>query len=131
MCQDSENAVAAPVILVVEADSAVRESLKFSLEVEGFKVRAYETPDQLLEENNLPGSGVLIVHYHLPSMNGLDLIGKMRQRSSLPALLVTGSISEPIRKRASNAGVAVVLKPFQGAELIDCIRKLLDSTQNR
>lgn len=131
MCQDSENAVADPVILVVEADSAVRESLKFSLEVEGFKVRAYETPDQLLEENNLPGAGVLIVHYHLPSMNGLDLIRKMRQRSSLPALLVTGSISEPIRKRASDAGVAVVLKPFQGAELIDCIRKLLDSTQNR
>lgn len=120
---------AGPVIMVVEADSAVRESLKFSLEVEGFKVRAYETAEQLLGENDLPETGVLIVHYHLPSMNGLNLILEMRRRSSIPALLVTGRASKAIRKGASDAGVSVVVKPFLGAELIDRIRKLLVSAQ--
>ncbi|WP_395711285.1 response regulator [Reyranella sp.] len=113
--------------MVVEADAAVRESLKFALEIEGFKVRTYETPNQLLAENDLPRAGVLIAHYHLPSMNGLDLILEMRRRSSIPALLVTGGASGAIRKRASDAGVSLVVKPFLGAVLIDRIRKLLDS----
>lgn len=115
--------------MVVEADSAVRESLKFSLEAEGFRVRTYATPDQLLGENDLPGSGVLIVHYHLPSMNGLDLVLEMQRRNSFPALLVTGRASGAIRKRASDAGVSVVVKPFLGPELMDRIRQLLSSAQ--
>ncbi|MFO1158605.1 MAG: response regulator [Reyranellaceae bacterium] len=111
--------------MVVEADLAVRESLKFSLEAEGFKVRVYETPEQLLREGHLPEAGVLIVHYHLSSMNGLDLILEMRRRTSIPALLVTGRISGAIRKRASDVGVSVVVKPFLGADLTDRIRQLL------
>jgi DNA-binding response OmpR family regulator len=62
-------------------------------------------------------------------MNGLDLILEMRRRSSLPALLVTGRVSEAIRKRASNAGVSVVVKPFLGTELTDRIRELLNWAQ--
>lgn len=92
-------------------------------------MRVYEIPDQLLGKNELPELEVLIVHYHLPSMNGLDLILKMRRWSSLPALLVTGRVSGAIRKRASDAGVSVVVKPYLGTELTDRIRELLNSAQ--
>src|SRR5271166_2164824 len=115
------------VLLVLEADSAVRDSLKFSLEVEGFEVRAYASADELLNDNNLPEFGCLIAHYHLPTTNGLDVITKLRERrNSMPALLMTGRPNAIIRERASAAGIAVFEKPVRGTELIDYIHKLLD-----
>jgi two-component system, LuxR family, response regulator FixJ len=115
------------ILLVLEADSAVRDSLKFSLEVEGFEVRAYASPDELLNDNDLPEFGCLIAHYHLPTMNGLDVITKLRERrNSMPALLMTGRPNAIIRERASAAGIAVFEKPVRGTELIDYIHKILD-----
>jgi FixJ family two-component response regulator len=115
------------VLLVLESDAAVRDSLKFSLTVEGFEVCAYASADELINDDNLPASGCLIVHYHMPTMNGLDVIAKVRERrDAMPALLMTGRPNAGIRERASAAGVAIVEKPFRGSELIDCIRKLLD-----
>ena len=89
---------------------AVRDSLKFSLGVEGFEVRAYASPDELLNDNSLPASGCLIAHYHLPTMNGLEVIAKIRaRRNSMPALLMTGRPNANIRKRALAAGIRFVL----------------------
>ena len=120
-------AEAKPILLILEGDFAVRDSLKFSLEVEGFDVRAYASPDELLNDNCLPASSCLIAHYHLPTMNGLNVIAKLRERrNSMPALLMTGRPNATIRKRASAAGIAVVEKPIRGTELIDYIHKLLD-----
>jgi DNA-binding NarL/FixJ family response regulator len=42
------------VILLVDDDAAVRNALKFSLEMEGFSVRLYATPEALLAEEHLP-----------------------------------------------------------------------------
>ena len=115
------------ILLVLEGDSAVRDSLKFSLEVEGFEVRAYASPDELLNDNSLPASSCLIIHYHLPTMSGLDVIAKLRERrNSMPALLMTGRPNANIRKRASAAGIALFEKPIRGTELIDFIHKLLN-----
>jgi hypothetical protein len=42
------------VMLVVDDDSAVRNSLKFILEVEGFQVRVYSSVEELLNEASVP-----------------------------------------------------------------------------
>jgi FixJ family two-component response regulator len=115
------------VLLVLEGDTAVRDSLKFSLEIEGFEVCAYASPEQLLNDDSLPVPSCLIVHYHLPATNGLDVVAKLRQRqSSLPAILITGRPKAHIRKHASAAGVAIIETPFRGMELIESIRTILD-----
>jgi FixJ family two-component response regulator len=51
------------VILVIDDDHAVRNSLKFTLEVEGFKVRAYSDPRELLNEGSLPPFSCLVIDY--------------------------------------------------------------------
>jgi len=52
-------------ILIVDDDAAVRNSLKFSLEAEGYRVRAYATPNELLNEPSLPDQSCLIVNYNM------------------------------------------------------------------
>ena len=59
---------AKPVILVVDDDSAVRDSLKFTLEVEGFEVRAYSSAHELLNDDSLPTVSCLVTDYHMPAI---------------------------------------------------------------
>ena len=42
------------VVIVVDDDPAVRNSLKFSLEIEGFVVRLYASGAELLDDHNRP-----------------------------------------------------------------------------
>lgn len=114
------------LLLVLDDDAAVRDSLKFLLEVEGFKVRTFASPDELLNDNELPDSGCLIVDYQMPVMNGLDVVAKLRHRQNpMPAILITAHPDAKILERASAAGVTLVKKPFQQAVLLDCIHRLL------
>ena len=69
------------VVLVVDDDSAVRNSLRFTLEVEGFEVRAYSSAHELLDEDRLPTLSCLVTDYHMPAMNGLELVAQLRYDS--------------------------------------------------
>jgi two-component system, LuxR family, response regulator FixJ len=118
-----ELAKAKPVILVIDDDPAVRNSLKFALEIEGFSVRLYPTGAELLDEKDLPESGCLVADYHLPGMNGLDLLARLRERNvRLPAILITTHPSARIRDRAALAGARLIEKPLLSDTLFQGIR---------
>jgi FixJ family two-component response regulator len=75
-------------LLILDDDSAVRASLKFYLEIEGFEVSAYSSAHELLNEDSLPASSCLVVDYHMPTMNGLEVVAQLRDRHILnPAIL--------------------------------------------
>jgi two-component system, LuxR family, response regulator FixJ len=115
-----------PVILVIDDDTAVRNSLKFALEIEGFSVRVYPTGAELLDEKDMPASGCLVADYHLPGMNGLDLLVRLRERDiRWPAILITTHPSAAVRDRAALAGVRVIEKPLLNDTLFQGIRAAL------
>src|SRR3974377_17667 len=90
-----------PTVLVIDDDPAVRSSLKFALEVEGFAVRTYPTGSDLLDEEAAQESGCVVPDYHLPGRKGLDLLARLRDRKvSLPAILITTAPSAAVRRRA-------------------------------
>jgi FixJ family two-component response regulator len=114
------------VILLVDDDAAVRNALKFSLEMEGFSVRLYPTPEALLEESDLPAVGCLVIDYRMPEIDGLELVERLRNRGvALPVLLISGRVTRSLRDRASGLGVRDVLeKPL--SDLAGSIRRVLD-----
>jgi two-component system response regulator FixJ len=116
-------------ILVLDDDAAVRDSLKFSLGTEGFDVHTYADFEDLLNDNLLRVANCLITDYHMPTMDGLEVVAKIRdRRGSMPVILVTGHPDANIRERATAAGVAVIEKPFRGTLLIDCIHAALEES---
>jgi FixJ family two-component response regulator len=127
MKEHGELSVAGPLVIVVDDDLAVRNSLEFSLEVEGFTVRAYSGGDDLLNDvARLRDGGCLVIDQNMAGMSGLDVIAQLRARAvGVPAILVTSHPSAALSQRAAKAGVAIVEKPFLGAALIDRIRDLL------
>ena len=110
-------------ILVVDDDEAVRDSLRNLMESEGFEVRVFSNGHDLLSEASLPAIGCLVVDYHMPAMNGLELVSALRGRGvSIPAILFTGNPTKYVRDRAAAIAVLVVEKPGLGSYLLDCVR---------
>jgi two-component system response regulator FixJ len=78
----------------------------------------------LLNEASLPTTGCLIVDYHMPAMNGLELVSALRGRGvSIPAILITGNPAKYVRDHAAEISVSVVEKPQLGSYLLDCVRE--------
>ena len=116
--------IAKQVVLIVDDDEAVRVSLRSLMRSEGFEVRVFSNGNDLLNESSLPAIGCLVVDYHMPAMNGLELVSALRVRGvSIPAILITGNPTEYVRDRAAAMAVLVIEKPLLGSYLLDCVRE--------
>jgi FixJ family two-component response regulator len=112
-----------PLVIVVDDDRAVRNSLKFRLEVEGFAVHTYSDCLELLNDADLASISCLVIDHNLPGMTGLEAIAKLRQRRIfVPAILITTHPNAVLTERASKANVPIVEKPFLANALLDRIQ---------
>jgi two-component system, LuxR family, response regulator FixJ len=120
------------LVIIVEDDRGVRDSLKFSLVVEGFAVRAYPDAEHLLAEERLPDFDCLIVDQNMPGMNGLDLISSLRARKvEAPAILITSHPNSALRDRAAAAGIPIIEKPLLTSALLDSVRQSVSQTRDK
>jgi two-component system response regulator FixJ len=114
------------VIAVIDDDSAVRNSLKFLLELEGLVVRIYTNGAELMGAGDLARCDCLVVDQNMPEPKGLDLIALLRAREfNAPAILITSHPSASLRDRAAKARVPIVEKPLLGNALLDKIRDMI------
>jgi two-component system, LuxR family, response regulator FixJ len=116
-----------PTIYVVDDDVGVLGSLRFLLETDGFDVRTFRSGTALLNAVAPTGIDCLVIDYKMPDMNGLDLVGQLRDHNvDAPVILITGYPDENISARAAAAGVGcVLLKPLLGDGLVKHIRSAI------
>jgi two-component system response regulator FixJ len=101
---------------------AVRNSLTFSLETEGFTVGSYATGGQTARCRRSWRLLCLVVDQKMAGLRGLDLIAKLRERHvAAPAILIASHPSLSLRQRAEKADVPIVKKPLLGNALLDRI----------
>ncbi len=117
-------------ILVVDDDEAVRESLKFALELEGLQVSLCRAGEELLVHPHLSVAKCLVIDFRMPEMDGIAVIQAVRSRGfALPAILITGHATAVLRQRADEVGAhALLQKPLAGTDLLDCIRQAIRLT---
>ena len=108
-------------VAVVDDDHAVRDLLRFLLEVLGYPVEIFASAAEFLRAN-VRHFACLILDHHMPNMTGLELAGRLRADGAvIPILLITGSPSPTISARAATLGVKVLDKPPSDEALIDFI----------
>jgi len=109
-------------VLVVDDDRAVRESLKFALELEGLEVVTHACGADLLRD--VPVGDCLILDYKMPDMDGLAVMDALaRRQQRIPTILITAPVTARIADDARRAGVYTVLeKPLTDDVLMDHIR---------
>ena len=115
----------ASVIAVVDDDPAVCNSLKFSLELEGFVVRIFHSPSELLAADQCRKCGCLIIDQRMPEMSGMELIAHLRERKvATPAILIVSHLNAALGARAASANVPIVEKPLLNNALVEKIREV-------
>jgi len=114
----AQSAPGRPVIVIVDDDFAVRNSLAFALTEEGFVVWTYCSAEMLLDDVLVGEASCLVIDQKLPALSGLDLVDELRRRDvSTPVILITTGPTAQIRRAAAKAGVAIVEKPLIGDAL--------------
>jgi len=114
------------LVIVVDDDDAVRNSLKFSLEIEGFAVRLYSRGAELLDASDVAECACLIIDQNMPGLTGLETVKKLRERHvTVPTILITGHPTAALRARARGEGADIVEKPLFGNALIEGIRGVI------
>ena len=118
------------MIYVVDDDYVVRTSLRFLLETEGFDVRTFRSGVALLGSSTRNRADCLVVDYKMAELDGLELVLRLRRLDvSTPIILITGYPDEKITAKAKLAGVRQVLvKPNLDSNLVDCVRKAIDTS---
>jgi len=111
-----------PTILVIDDDDAVRDSIGVLLRVEGFIVRSYPSSAAFLREAQLDQNCCLIVDMHMPGMDGLALLQRLRREGfETPAIVMTGNANETFRQALRAIGGVLLEKPFRLWEMLASI----------
>lgn len=115
------------LVLVVDDDQAVRESIKFSLEIEGLPVAVIETGEDLLAHPHLAAAKCLVLDFKMSAMDGITVLRGVRSLGfEQPAVMITANATANLRQQAAEAGMYAVLeKPLRGTILLDTIRKAM------
>ena len=117
------------MILIVEDDIAIQETLKELLCMKGYQVQqAYHMKEALLLDKS--HIDVMIIDIQLPDGNGITLCQQMRQQSQIPILFLTAKDDEQTIVEALNAGGDdYITKPFRANELLarlTCIMRRIE-----
>jgi len=118
---------------IVDDDEAVRDSLRWLLEANGYRVRAYESAETFLAEHDPTQLGVLIADVRMPGMSGLELQEQLVARDSiLPIVFITGHGDVPMAVSTMKKGAVDFLeKPFDEQELRDIVARMLVDAKTR
>ena len=82
------------LIYIAEDDTNIRNLVKAFLKKEGYHVEAFPTGDLLFDAFLKKPSDLVILDIMMPGSNGLIICSKIRERSSVPILMLTAKDSE-------------------------------------
>ena len=117
------------VIHVVDDDAAMRDSLAFLLDVNGFQPKTYESANAFLSAAATGAAGCVISDIRMPGLSGIELVRALKSRGeACPVILITGHGDVALAVEAMKAGaVDFIEKPFDDAALLSSIRAALDT----
>ncbi len=119
------------VVYVVDDDEAVRDSLRWLLEANGFNAVAYDSAESFLHHAAATAArdpaACLILDVRMPGMSGLELQEELLRRDiTLPLIFITGHGDVPMAVSSMKRGAVDFLeKPFNDAHLCAIVRSCL------
>jgi two-component system KDP operon response regulator KdpE len=113
-------------ILVVDDEREIRRCLELSLEEKGYTVLAAESGEKALDLLKQSPADVAIVDLLLPGIDGIELTKSIRQRSTLPIIILSAIGDDKKKVKALETGADdYVTKPFSIEEVVARIRSVL------
>lgn len=117
-------------VLVVDDEPMVREVVTAYLQRDGFRVTSAGDGRSALHLLADDPVDLVVLDVMLPEVDGLTVLTRIRQRASVPVILLTARSDEPDRVLGLELGADdYVVKPFSPRELVARVRTVLRRTQ--
>jgi two-component system response regulator RegX3 len=113
-------------VLVVEDEESFSDALSYMLRKEGFEVAVAGTGPDAIAEFDRSGADLVLLDLMLPGLPGTEVCRLLRQRSTVPVIMLTAKDGEVDKVVGLELGADdYVTKPFSSRELVARIRAVL------
>ncbi len=113
-------------ILIVDDEPQIRKLLKVTLQAHHYAIHEAATGEEGVQQASLIHPDLIVLDLGLPDMTGLEVMGRIRDWSSAPIIVLTAKDREEDKIVALDSGADdYVTKPFSMGELVARIRVAL------
>ena len=115
-----------PKVLIIEDDPAIMSLMRTTLEAHNYLFHTAKTGTEALLEATSYNPDVIFLDLGLPDMDGITIIHRIREWSSVPIIVVSARSEDRDKVEALDAGADDYLtKPFSIEELLARLRVAL------
>ena len=114
------------IIALVDDDENILTSVSIALEAEGHTVKTFEDGAAALEYINTTPPDMIVSDIKMPTMDGMELLRRIRQKSNLPLIFLTSKDEEIDEVLGLTMGADdYVKKPFSQRLLMERVKAVL------
>jgi two-component system nitrogen regulation response regulator NtrX len=120
-------------ILVIDDEAAIRDSLRMTLEYEGYEFVGAATGQEGLALAEREGPDLVLLDVKMPGMDGLEVLDRLRNMNeALPIVVISGHGTISTAVEATKKGAFdFIEKPFASERVLVSLRNALDQRQLR
>ena len=113
-------------IALVDDERTITTALRMALEAEGYKVRVYNDGASALEALTEEPADLGVFDIKMPRMDGMELLRRMRQTSTMPVIFLTSKDEEIDELFGLKMGADdYIAKPFSQRLVVERIKAVL------
>lgn len=113
-------------IALVDDDRNILTTLSIALQAEGFATRVYSDGETALKALIANPPDLAVFDIKMPRMDGMELLGRVREQSALPVIFLTSKDDEEDEAEGLAIGADdYIAKPFSQRLLVARIRAIL------
>ncbi len=120
-------------ILVIDDEAAIRDSLRMTLEYEGYECLAAATGQEGLRLAEREAPDLVLLDVKMPGMDGLEVLDRLRaMNDSLPVVVISGHGTISTAVEATKKGAFdFIEKPFATERVLVSLRNAIDQLRLR
>jgi len=116
-------------ILIADDSKSMRQMVLFTLEEAGHTVVDAVNGQQALDEAEKQKYDLIITDIHMPEVDGLQVVEKVRSGAKnkfTPVIILTTESEPELKKKGVELGAtAWIVKPFNPDQLLETIKKVI------
>jgi two-component system, OmpR family, KDP operon response regulator KdpE len=117
-------------ILAVDDEPRYQEIIRFNLETAGYTVATAGSGEEALDAFTGEEPSLIVLDVMLPGIDGFELLRFIRERSSVPVIMLTAKGAEEDKVQGLRLGADdYVTKPFSAQELLARVEAVLRRAQ--
>ena len=120
-------------VLVIDDEAAIRDSLRMTLEYEGYEFFGAATGQEGLALAEREAPDLVLLDVKMPGMDGIEVLERLRNMNdAVPVIVVSGHGTIQTAVEATKKGAFdFIEKPFASERVLVSLRNALDSRQLR